>query len=497
MDYKAYNFTLLSFILTIQFIKLNSLQVITASTEVTKSNSSPYKYVTKKFTVPVDHFSFSINNTFEMRYFINDTWRSGKNPPIFFYTGNEGDLETFAENTGFMWDIAPTFGALIVFAEHRYYGESKPFGNKSFDNVKNLGYLTSQQALADYVDLIVHLKSDPSLKHSPVIAFGGSYGGMLSAWFRMKYPHIIHGAIAASAPVLQFTGYTDCQSFSRIVTSDFRAVDPNCEKVIRKSWESIKNLTSSDDGKKWISTKFKVCGSLTTNENFKTFKDFLVSIYSNLAMVNYPYATDFLSPLPPYPIREFCKFLNNTNLSSDKDVLTNLQKGINLYANYTGKLKCLDLSNPEPDLGAASGWDYQACTEMVMPMCNDGVNDMFEPEPWNFTEFSENCFSHFNVTPKPDLVCNIYGCDDLSTASNIVFSNGLLDPWSSGGVLRNVSSSAVAIIIPEGAHHLDLRGSHPADPYSVIKAREYHIYSIKKWIKQYRESFNNDTVFAI
>lgn len=53
MDYKAYNFALLSFILTIQFIKLNSLQVITASTEVTKSNSSPYKYVTKKFTVPV------------------------------------------------------------------------------------------------------------------------------------------------------------------------------------------------------------------------------------------------------------------------------------------------------------------------------------------------------------------------------------------------------------------------------------------------------------
>lgn len=34
-----------------------------------------------------------------MRYFVNDTWKSGKNPPIFFYTGNEGDLETFAENT--------------------------------------------------------------------------------------------------------------------------------------------------------------------------------------------------------------------------------------------------------------------------------------------------------------------------------------------------------------------------------------------------------------
>lgn len=70
-----------------------------------------------------------------------------------------------------------------------------PYGNRSFADPQHLGYLTSEQALADYVKLIGYLRSQPGYKRSPVIAFGGSYGGMLSAWMRMKYPHIIQGYV--------------------------------------------------------------------------------------------------------------------------------------------------------------------------------------------------------------------------------------------------------------------------------------------------------------
>ena len=34
---------------------------------------------------------------------------------------------------GFMFDIAPEFKALLVFAEHRYYGLTQPYGNTSYD----------------------------------------------------------------------------------------------------------------------------------------------------------------------------------------------------------------------------------------------------------------------------------------------------------------------------------------------------------------------------
>ena len=67
---------------------------------------------------------------------------------------------------------------LSGFAEHRYYGTSLPYGNKSFEN-QYLNYLTSEQALADYAYLIKYIKSSiPDASTSPVIAFGGSYGGI-------------------------------------------------------------------------------------------------------------------------------------------------------------------------------------------------------------------------------------------------------------------------------------------------------------------------------
>lgn len=62
---------------------------------------------------------------------------------------------------------------------------------------------------------------------------------MLAAWFRIKYPHVCAGAIAASAPVAQFT--SPCDAFGRIVTSDYTAAVANgtCSQNIRKSWAAL------------------------------------------------------------------------------------------------------------------------------------------------------------------------------------------------------------------------------------------------------------------
>ncbi|XP_068120862.1 lysosomal Pro-X carboxypeptidase [Hyperolius riggenbachi] len=443
-------------------------------------------YETYYFDQKIDHFGFYEDSTFKQRYLVCDSHWKTPNGPILFYTGNEGDITLFSNNTGFMWDVAEELRAMLVFAEHRYYGESMPFGNLSYSEPKYLNYLTSEQALADFAVLIRFFKESGDAKHSPVIAIGGSYGGMLAAWLRMKYPHVVVGALAASAPVWQFENLVPCNLYYQIVTNDFKKSGAGCAESVTKSWAAINRMGETDDGIKWLSLAFHLCSPLKGKEDVTAMKSWLIETWVNLAMVDYPYPASFLEPLPAWPIKEVCKHLRNPKLE-DKALLQNIFEAINVYYNYTGDTSCLNISqNAVGSLGDL-GWSYQACTEMVMPVCADGVTDMFEPQTWDFDSYSDDCYKLWGVRPRKSWITSQYGGRNISAASNILFSNGDLDPWSAGGVKQSLSDSLVAILISDGAHHLDLRSNNAYDPKSVIQARALEVAYMKKWIKQYGE----------
>ncbi|NWT44378.1 PCP carboxypeptidase, partial [Chroicocephalus maculipennis] len=431
----------------------------------------------------IDHFGFDENLTFRQRYLVADQHWKKDNGPILFYTGNEGDITWFCNNTGFMWDVAEELNAMLVFAEHRYYGESLPFGNESFSDSKHLNYLTSEQALADFAVLIEYLKTTiAGARYSPVIAIGGSYGGMLAAWFRMKYPHVVVGALAASAPIWQFGDLVPCGTYFSIVTNDFKKSGTGCSESIRNSWNAINHLSSTDAGLQWLSSTFHLCSPLKNLQDAAILKNWLSETWINLAMVNYPYKADFLQPLPAWPI----KVIENKCLVELTVCLACIRNKccVSSLLKYCTN-SCWTVS-----------WEYillpcsffQACTEMVMPMCTDGVNDMFEPQKWDFEALSEECYRLWGVRPRPSWILSMYGGKNISSHSNIIFSNGGLDPWSAGGVTQNITDSLVAIVIPDGAHHLDLRSRNPGDPKSVQQARALEICYMKQWIEKARHS---------
>ena len=73
--------------------------------------------------------------------------------------------------------------------------------------------------------------------------------------------------------------------------------------------------------------------------------------------------------------------------------------------------------------------------------------------------------------------------------SNVIWSNGLLDPWHGGGFLEPVAGSSTPVIVmPKGAHHLDLRGPHTDDPGDVTYARLLEKKILWEWIQEWVEA---------
>ena len=200
------------------------------------------------FEQRIDHFNWAPplaqpRSTFKQRVFVHTGWwRRGSDGrarpgPILFYFGNEDNVELYVNHTGLMWEAARPLGAALVFAEHRYYGASRPFERGT---AGCMSYLTSEQAMADYATILYALRDEWNAWDSPVIGFGGSYGGMLAAWFRLKYPNAIDGVLAASAPIWSFVGLDppyDEEAFYEIVTRDASAAGgaaPACATHVRK-----------------------------------------------------------------------------------------------------------------------------------------------------------------------------------------------------------------------------------------------------------------------
>ena len=74
----------------------------------------------------------------------------------------------------------------------------------------------------------------------PVITFGGSYGGMLAAYMRFKYPNVVEGAIAASAPLRLAHTPSKRTLFWAEVTKDFFNVDRKSPQVVRQVKKIVK-----------------------------------------------------------------------------------------------------------------------------------------------------------------------------------------------------------------------------------------------------------------
>ncbi|XP_013778463.2 putative serine protease K12H4.7 [Limulus polyphemus] len=439
----------------------------------------------------LDHFNPANTETWKQRYFINDTfYRPGG--PVFLQIGGEGKANPIWMIEGQWIKYASKFRALAVMVEHRFYGKSHPTTDMS---VKNLVYLSSEQALADLAYFRNFLSNKLGLQKSKWIAFGGSYPGSLAAWFRLKYPHLVDGAVASSAP---FLAKIDFKEYLGVVRESLATSGKACNTEIKKAVDLVEKLLQHQVGWQMIEKTFKLCDQFnaTIEKDVSNFFSSLVEQFEDVVQYNKDNRDFEGSKATNITIDTLCSIMNNTSKGSP---LQRLGKVNSLILETYGE-KCLDhryentireMRNLSWNSSAAEGgrqWTYQTCVEFGYFQTSNLKDQPFGHHfPTEF--FTQMCSDIFGPKYSKDLVLEgidrtntMYGGKDLKV-TNVVFPNGSIDPWHALGIIKDLSPSAVAIFINGSAHCADMYPDSPNDPPQLQEARLNIENHIAKWLQ--------------
>ena len=136
-------------------------------------------------------------------------------------------------------------------------------------------------------------------------------------------------------------------------------------------------------------------------------------------------------------------------------------------------------------------WGYQSCTETLHRFSS-------LPDSWRSYRFDADgidalCAKYYGVRPRPHWLELWSGGFAIAgggrgVGSNIIWSNGLRDPWSGGGFLRKTDAlpGGDVFVMKETAHHQDLRAPHPNDPDELRAVRSLEEQYIRSWISEPR-----------
>ncbi len=120
-----------------------------------------------------------------------------------FYAGPENAANQYTVPCTSLFEFAQKLQAsAIIGVEHRFFGHSWPDNVNPSNFQSILSSLTLENVLGDYIAVIRNFTHPAGpYPNARVIAFGGSYGGFLSAMLRIRYPGDVYGALASAAPV--------------------------------------------------------------------------------------------------------------------------------------------------------------------------------------------------------------------------------------------------------------------------------------------------------
>lgn len=399
------------------------------------------------------------------------------------YIGGEGTLNGSKAHNGFIDRAAKRHKALVFGVEHRFYGKSL---NVDGLELKNLQFLSSHQALSDLASFHEAMTRQFELP-TPTkwVCFGGSYPGALSAWFRIKFPHLVVGAVSSSSPVkalLDFNGYNHVVAES--LEDPLVGGSQKCLNGVKSAFKAVDKLIEDGQLGK-LSLEFISCKPILTDAlDLYAFVSNLADVFMGTTQYNNQGTSNFT-------IESVCSIM--TSHPAPYDALVHLN-GLFLKSN---NLKCADnrwqdmldqMANTTFDspVGDMRQWIYQTCSQFGYYQSCEGDDCPFSSH-MTLAPNLELCRRIYGITPgmvkaSVEFTNAFYGSNH-PRGSHILFVNGLIDPWHVLSVLGGEEGEdEETIVIPGASHCQDMRDARPTDPAVLKQAREDIMSTLDRWL---------------
>ncbi|KAF7363200.1 Peptidase S28 [Mycena venus] len=449
------------------------------------------------FDQSIDHSVTSDKATFSQRVQVNNThYKPGG--PLFILQGDESSDMLCSEQFEFArW--APEFGAALMVIEHRYFGKSQPFGNNSYTN-ENLRFLTLDNVMSDTVAVVDWWRTNVTNgngKNSPVIVFGGSYGGSLATFLRINHPDTFFGAVASAGPVRAFLPVTDDPDrFNRygLVSQYWLDHAPEAAAKVRDGFKQLQEMVDAGNSTE-IAQAIAVCDPPKKEERDAFLRD-MAGIFGLLLQAN----TQYIAPLFNITGFPFDVIANRTLTAPSP--LAAVNETINAFCLSSITTKgCFDWSLQCGDsIGVQeTPFAYLKCSYFNFDQGDVAPGTIFAPTaPYDSTS---SCQQTFNITPptRTELVAK-YHFDEatIRNTTRVIYSQGGVDPVR--GIAPDQSWFEIAPTDPNApryvyadyaTHTQDLAISFSGnDDPSLLRVRDQEKNIIKGWLRSANGTLN-------
>lgn len=299
------------------------------------------------------------------------------------------------------------------------------------------------------------------------------------------------GGLAASAPIGYYSRkHWDSHGVNQYTWIDIvqhvfstTAEGPACFDKLSAAVDAVAKMGATDSGRKTLASRMHLCSPSVLGADPTNY---LIDALETLPQSDYPYA---IGSLPGWPVNATC-----AAAAAIQDPIALAVNITDMYYGYTGS-GCLDGEGQGGIPGGGPGpaswgpWGYQSCTETLHQFSSAKNGHGFRDFNFDMEAAAQTCEQLYSVRPNPVWAEQRWGGfhigDGETGVTHLIWSNGGLDPWHGGGFLRpfNNTDDLHWFFMPQGAHHLDLRGPHPEDPPNVTATRAAEEQILRGWIE--------------